>query len=235
MSSAAKKRPVPPLQNGDRLSRAEFLRRYEAMPPNVKAERIEGKVYMAAAAVSAEFHGRPHIFIATWLGTYFAATPGLDVADNSTISLDLDNDPQPDACLRILASHGGTTKLSPEGYVVGAPDLIVEVAASSLSYDLGEKLDSYRRNGVREYLVHRVYDGELDWFVLHDGQYQRLAPDSEGIYRSEFFPGLWLKADALIAENLAEVLAVLQRGIATPEHAGFVKRLESQRAAIAAQ
>ena len=145
------------------------------MPPNVKAERIEGIVYMPAAAVTAEFHGVPHADVLAWLGTYKAATPGVEAADNSTIALDLDNDPQPDACLRILNSHGGSTKINSEGYIEGAPELIVEVAASSVSFDLGAKLGAYRRNGVREYIVHRTYDGELDWFVLRDGQYQAIG------------------------------------------------------------
>lgn len=227
-AGASRKRLIPPLQQGDRLTRAEFLERYELMPDNVKAERIEGMVYMPAAAVSAGFHGEPHINAATWLGNYQAATPGVKAADNSTIHLDIDNDPQPDLCLYILPSHGGPTKRTPRGHIVGAPDLIVEITASSVSYDLGAKLQAYRRNGVREYLVHRVYDAEFDWFVLRDGQYVKLTPQANGIYRSEVFPGLWLKADALIAERLAEVLAVLQQGLATPEHERFVKQLESQ-------
>ncbi|HZL33906.1 MAG TPA: Uma2 family endonuclease, partial [Tepidisphaeraceae bacterium] len=209
----------------------QFLERYAAMPAKVKAERIEGMVYMAAAAVSASFHGVPHAAIMAWLGAYWLATPGVQVADNSTIALDLDNDPQPDACLYILGSHGGRTTFTAERYINGAPELIVEIAASSMSYDLGAKLNAYRRNGVREYLVHRTYDGEFDWFILRDGQYQRLTPDAQGICRSEAFPGLWLQVDACVAENLAQVLAVLQQGIASPEHAQFAKSLESQRAA----
>ncbi len=223
-------RRIPPLEQGDRLTRAQFLERYAAMPANVKAERIEGMVYMPAA-VSTQFHAQPHALINTWLGNYWIATPGVAVADNGTIFLDLDNDPQPDAFLRILPEYGGRTKLNPNGFTVGAPELIVEITASSLSYDLGAKLQSYRRNGVREYLVHRTYDGEFDWFILRDGEYQRLAPDAEGIYRGEVFPGLWLKADALIAEQGVEVMTILQRGIASAEHDEFVKKLESTRMA----
>jgi Uma2 family endonuclease len=227
ISHSAPKRRTPPLAQGDRLTRTEFFQRYAAMPPKVKAERIEGIVYMAAAATSATFHGDPHAHVLTWLGNYMAATPGVAASDNSTVTLDLDNDPQPDASLRILPGHGGRTKLTSEGYIDGAPELIVEITASSLSYDLGPKLNAYRRTGVLEYLVHRTYDGEFDWFILRDGQYVRLAPDSEGIYRSEVFPGLWLAADALINGRLADVLAVLQRGVATGEHGEFVKKLES--------
>lgn len=216
---------TPPLESGDRLSREEFLRRYEAMPENVKAERIEGIVYMPAAAVTADFHGVPHAHLMGWLTWYRAFTPGVEVADNSTTHLDLDNDPQPDACLYVLPSHGGRVKTNEKGYILGAPDLIVEVSGSTASYDLNAKLNAYRRNGVREYLVHRVYDGDFDWFILREGQYDRLAPDAQGIFQSREFPGLWLKPDALLAGDLAEVLRVLQLGLASPEHQAFVQRL----------
>jgi Uma2 family endonuclease len=223
---AAQSRPILPLTDGERLSRAEFLRRYAAMPPKVKAERIEGTVYMSAAAVSAGFHGDPHAKVVAWLGTYEAATPGVVASDNSTVALDPDNDPQPDASLRILPSHGGATNLNDGKYIEGAPELIVEITGSSVGYDLGAKLNAYQRTGVREYLVHRTYDGEIDWFVLRNGQYARLSAGADGIYRSEIFPGLWLKADALIAGKLADVLTTLHRGTAAPEHAEFVKKLQ---------
>lgn len=223
----ASERPTPPLAQGDRLTHAEFMKRYATMPEHVKIERIEGIVYMPAAAVSANFHGRPHIDMATWLGTYRSLTPGVAAADNSTIFLDIDNDPQPDACLYILPSHGGRTTLTDEGYIKGSPELIVEIAASSMSYDLGVKLNAYRRNGVQEYVVHRTYDGEIDWFVLRDGQYEKLAADAEGVHRSEVFPGLWLKTKAMIDGNLAEALSVLQRGMASEGHGEFTERLRA--------
>ena len=216
------------LEQGDRLSRAEFFRRYEAMPPNVKAERIEGMVHMAAA-VTFDFHGQPHADVITWLGVYRAATPGVMAGDNSTILLDTDNDPQPDACLRILPTHGGRTRTDKDGYIEGAPELIVEVTASTVSFDLGAKLNTYRRNGVREYVVYRVYDGEFDWFVLRGGDYVRLNPDTQNIYRSEVFPGLWLKANAFVAANLAEVLSVLKDGLDSAGHQEFVRRLASTK------
>lgn len=221
------RRPTPPLAQGDRLTRAEFFERYAAMPGNIKAERIEGIVYMPAAAVSAGFHGQPHICVSTWLGVYQSATPGVVAADNSTTSLDPDNDPQPDASLRILPSHGGRTRFTPERYIEGAPELIVEITASSASYDLGAKLRAYCRTGVQEYVAWRTYDGEIDWFCLRGGAYEQLAADADGILRSEVFPGLWLKRDAMIREDLAEVLTVLQRGLASEAHAAFVARLRA--------
>ena len=225
IAGPASVRRTPPLAQGDRLSRAEYLKRYAVMPEHVKAERIEGIVYMPAAAVSAEFHGQPHAHIVAWLCLYESMTPGIATADNSTIALDADNDPQPDACLRILSSHGGASKVDADGYIEGAPELIVEIAASTMSYDLGAKLNAYRRNGVREYIVHRTYDGEIDWFILRDDQYERLVPDGQGVIRSEVFPGLWLKPQAMAAGRLGEVLAAAQEGIASAGHGEFVNRL----------
>ena len=218
------RKQIPPLQNGDRLTRDEFERRYAKMGEDEKAELIEGVVYMAAA-LSAGSHGIPHADAMAWLGVYRAATPGILVADNSTVRLDLDNEPQPDGCAFIDPARGGQVKMSPEEYIEGSPELVVEVAASSVSIDLNQKLNAYRRNGVREYVVLRTYDGELDWFVLTEGQFVRSQPDRQGVYRSAVFPGLWLKADALITGDIATVLTTLQLGLASAEHESFVKQL----------
>ena len=100
--------PIPPLESGDRLTRAEFERRYQATPEKFKAELIEGVVYVASPVRS--FHGVPHADLVTWLGVYRTATPGVSVADNTTTRLDLDNEPQPDALLRI--EIGGISTIS---------------------------------------------------------------------------------------------------------------------------
>ncbi|MEB3885628.1 Uma2 family endonuclease [Lyngbya sp. CCY1209] len=213
---------LPPLENGDRLTRREFERRYAAMPRVTKAELIEGTVYMASP-LHAKAHGKPHAQVVGWLIAYEAATPGVEALDNATVGLDTDNEPQPDALLRI--ETGGQSTISEEDYVEGAPELIVEIAASSASLDLNQKLQVYRRNGVREYLVWRTYDGAIDWFRWEDGQYVPLNVDGDGIVRSLVFPGLWLDKDALLAGDLARVLAILQQGIATSEHQTFIEQL----------
>jgi Uma2 family endonuclease len=180
---------VLPLENGDRLTRAEFARRYEAMPHLKKAELIEGVVYVPSPVRYTQ-HGSPHSHIVTWLGTYAAATPGVGGADNTTVRLDLDNEPQPDALLIVLPEHGGQSRIDEDGYIAGAPELVAEVAASSASYDLHAKRHAYRRNGVCEYLVWRVLDQDIDWFVLRDGAYERQSPGTDGFLRSAIFPGL---------------------------------------------
>jgi Uma2 family endonuclease len=216
---------IPPLENGDRLTRTEFERRYEAMPNLPKAELIEGVVYMPSPT-RLHRHGRPHAQLVTWLETYEAGTPGLFGGDNTTARLDLDNEPQPDALLLIDPAHGGQARLSADDYVEGAPELVAEVAASSVSIDMNVKLHVYRRSGVREYLVWRVQNRQIDWFILREGEYERLEPDDRGMLRSEVFPGLWLDPAALLAGNLPEVLQILQEGLASPEHAAFVARLQ---------
>ena len=215
---------IPPLENGDRLTRAEFLRRYEAMPDVKKAELIEGVVYVASP-VRQKSHGTPHSYLIGWLFVYKAGTPGVETGDNSTVLLDLDNSPQPDGLLFIQPGHGGQVKVSDDDYIEGAPDLVAEVAASSASYDLHNKLNAYRRNGVREYVVHRVLDRKVDWFVLQEGRFEPLAPSEDGLLRSSIFPGLWLDPAALVRGDAATVLAVIQKGVNSPEHAEFVAKL----------
>lgn len=213
---------LPPLDNGDRLTRYEFERRYHAMPQVKKAELIEGIVYMPSP-LRLKGHGEPHSTLIGWLFLYKASTLGIGLADNTTVRLDADNEPQPDALLRL--EKGGKSSISTDDYVEGAPELIAEIAASSASYDLHDKLIVYRRNQVQEYLIWRVYDRELDWFELMQGDYQPLMSDTGGIYRSRVFPGLWLDKVALLSDNLARVIEVVQQGINSPEHQNFVKSL----------
>ena len=222
----APKNTVPPLENGDRLTQAEFERRYDAMPHLKKAELIEGIVYMASPLRIRE-HGNPHARIITWLGTYWSATPGIELGDNTTVRLDADNEPQPDALLRIEV--GGQSHINEDGYVEGAPELIAEVAASSVSIDVHDKLNVYRCNQVQEYIVWRFQDGELDWFRLTEGEYIPLDFNSQGMIKSEVFPGLWLDKEALLAGNLAKVIEIVQQGLTTVEHQNFVKQLSDRK------
>ncbi len=219
---------VPTLENGDRLTRAEFERRYNAMPNLKKAELIEGVVFMPSP-VCYERHSHPHTRLVTWLGNYETDTPGVEAGDNGSVRLDLDNEPQPDALLIIRPERGGQVRLSEDDYIEGAPELVAEVSSSSVSYDLGKKLDAYRRNGVREYIVWRVLDRQVDWFVNQGGRFELMLPAAYGILRSSVFPGLWLDPAALVRGNKATVKATLQQGLNSPEHADFVAKLERNR------
>ncbi|MEB3178497.1 MAG: Uma2 family endonuclease [Nostocaceae cyanobacterium] len=218
---------TPPLESGDRLTRPEFERRYIASPHIHKAELVEGVVYVASP-VRATRHGRPHGIIMAWLGAYWTATPGVDLQIDATVRLDADNEPQPDALLRIEPEAGGNSSISEDDYIEGAPELIVEVAASSASYDLNDKFNAYRRNGVREYIVWQIYENRVDWFILQEGRYVPVIPDERGIIRSQVFPGLWLSVNSLRQGNRTEILTVLQEGLATAEHQDFVARLSRE-------
>ena len=218
---------IPLLENGDMLSRTEFERRYTAMPHLKKAELIEGIVYMASP-LRFEPHAEPHANLLIWLGNYKIATPGVRLGDNPTVRLDLDNEPQPDAVLLINAECGGQSRLSDDGYIEGAPELVAEIAASTVSIDLRDKKRVYRRNGVKEYIVWQVIDRRFDWFSWQDGEYISLAPDTEGIIRSQVFPGLWLFVSALLEGDMLSVIATLQNGLSSIEHQDFLQQLAAR-------
>lgn len=221
LQQSARSIPVPALESGDRLTRAEFERRYAATPEKFKAELIEGVVYVASPV--RVFHGTPHAALITWLGVYWTATPGVSAADNTTTRLDLDNEPQPDALLRIQI--GGTSTISDDGYIEGSPELVAEIATSSATIDLGAKKNAYRRNGVQEYLVWQTFENRFSWFRLQAEEFVLIEPDADGIIRSSTFPGLWLAVPALLEGNMIEVLNVLQLGIAEDAHQAFIQDL----------
>ncbi len=195
---------IPRLENGDRLTVAEFERRYEAMPDEKKAELIEGVVYLSSPVSTG--HSDAQALLTGWLIAYATAHPHLRVGVDATVRIDAENEFQPDVHLR--RSEGGSTRQA-GGYLEGPPELIVEIAASSVSRDLHSKKNVYRRAGVREYVVLRLLDGELDWFELRDGAYVRREPDTAGIIESAQFPGLRLDVPALLAGDLPRLLAAL--------------------------
>ena len=217
--------PAPRLQLGDRLTRAEFEKRYHQMPQGIKCELIEGQVYVMSSLVSADGHAVPHFDFITWLGNYVVSTPGVEGGDNATIRLDMDNEPQPDAFLRIKPSHGGQSTTSDDDYIEGAPELVAEIAASIASYDLHQKLNAYRRNSVGEYIVWRVWDQQIDWFVLRNEQFEAAQTDQSGLFKSDVFPGLWLDPAAMLSGDRGRVMEVAQQGISSPEHQQFAEEL----------
>jgi Uma2 family endonuclease len=219
---------LPPLENGDRLTRPEFERRYRAMPNLRKAELIEGVVYMASP-LRFRPHAKPHGRLITWLGVYESATPCVEMGIEPTVRLDIDNEPQPDGVLLISSESSGRSTLSDDEYVEGAPELVAEVAASSAAIDLGDKKRAYRRSGVQEYIVWQVFDQKIDWFQLQDGDYVPLLPDEQGVLHSQVFPGLWLNVAAMLQGDMRSVLAVLQTGIDTEAHQAFVQQLKDRR------
>jgi len=213
----------PILEQGDRLSRDEFERRYERLPNVKKVELIEGIVYMPSP-LRAESHAEPHSRLNGWLVVYASETPGVRCFDNSTVRLDLDNEPQPDLILIKSPAKGGTARISADDYIEGAPELVVEIVASSRAYDLHQKKDAYRRNGIREYLAWITEESRLIWWELREGEYQEIPASTDGLLKSRVFAGLWLDSRALVRGDMKAVLAELRRGIESAEHAAFVGR-----------
>jgi Uma2 family endonuclease len=217
----------PPLVAGQRLDRATFHARYEAMPPDTRAELIGGLVYMPSPL--GLNHGDFSSLAASWLGLYRRSTRGVEASSRASVLLDDQAEPQPDVLLRIHPSCGGQSRDEGE-YLGGAPELIVEVASSSRKIDLGPKFEDYRRAGVREYVVVAIDPEEVFWFVRRDDRLIPLPPGPDGVFRSEVFPGLWLDPGALFADDIDRLIATLNQGLATPEHADFVALLAARRA-----
>ena len=215
-----------PLQNGDRLARDDFERRYHAMPHVKKAELIEGRVYMPSP-VHYVSHGQAHGLLVTWVYTYIASTPHVNAADNATVRLDLDNEVQPDVLLRIDEAAGGQSHISADDYVEGAPELVVEVAHSSAAYDLHDKKTAYRRNGVREYVVWQIEENQVDWFALDGTAYATLDTEG-GMLESRVFPGLVLDVEALLVRDVKGVLDAVRKGVGGAAHQEFVAGLEEE-------
>jgi Uma2 family endonuclease len=216
---------LPPLENGERLDRKTFHERYEAMPKGTRAELIGGIVYMSSPLRRPR--GKMHMRVAHWLTEYEDATPGTEGFDNATNVLDEESEPQPDLCLLIVSAALGQTRNEDE-YIVGAPELIVEVASSTDSIDLHAKRDDYEKAGVREYVVVVLRQSRVFWFISRHGRFEELPLGDDGVFRSEVFPGLWLDPAALLRLDKLRIREVLQQGLATPEHAAFVARLSGQ-------
>jgi Uma2 family endonuclease len=217
--------PPRPLCSGDRMTQEEFHRAYEHHPEGFKAELIGGIVYVSPPL--RQSHGSPHLKLGTLFGLYIAPTPGIDGADNATVLLGPDGEPQPDLLLRIKPEYGGQSGITSDDYIEGAPELVAEVALSSRSIDLHAKYEDYRRYGVKEYVVLVVRDRVLRWF--DPGGNREMEPDSKGIFRSRLFPGFWLDAPAIVAEEYARAISIMNEGIQSSERSAFVEFLRTAR------
>lgn len=178
-----------------------------------------------ASPVRAKNHGEPHSLIMSCFGVYFLSTKGVKLLDNTTFIANEKYEPQPDTVLRIDEKYGGKSWLNDDDYLQGAPELVVEIASSTASYDLHDKLELYEKKGVQEYIVWRVLDKQIDWFGLENGKYQRFSANKQGIIESKVFPGLRLNIKAMLEENLQQVLADLQKGLQSKKYKEFAKHL----------
>ena len=216
---------APPLVAGQRLDRAEFHDRYEAMPPGIRAELIAGVVHMPSPVGPA--HGAHSVPAIVWLSYYEENTPGVQVVENTSTALGPGTEVQPDAALRILPEYGGQSRA--EKVLIGAPELVVEVSHSTRRLDLTTKLAEYDRGGVLDYVVRTIEPDAVLWHARRDGRLVLVPPDADGLYRSAAFPGLWLDPSALLARDFRRLRAAVDLGVATPEHAAFLANLAARR------
>ena len=216
---------LEPLVAGQRMTRAEFHERYQAMPPGKTFELIAGKVYMASPV--SDRHSEGCGLAGSWLGVYALRTPGVRLGHDGSLFLSDESEVQPDLTLKIDPDRGGQARR--EGaYLVGCPELVIEVARSSRSIDLGPKLVEYEQAGALEYIVFALDPDDIHWHVRRDGKLVRVEPDADGLHRSAAFPGLWLDPTAWHDEDGSMLIAALDRGLATPEHTAFVARLAAR-------
>ncbi len=220
--TTAPSKGVPLLRDGDRLTQKEFHRRYEAYPGDTKFELIGGVVYVASPLKRQ--HGSGHVDLGGVFWLYKNATPGTEALDNTTTILGEESEPQPDLTLRVLPEWGGQSGTTKDDYVEGPAELLAQIAGSTRRLDLGARKLDYERAGVVEYLVVSVKEQELYWFDLKTGE--SLKPDRKGIFQSKVFPGLWINPQGLFG-RAALLLSTLQKGLASREHAAFVKRLQA--------
>ncbi len=216
------------LAEGQRLDQPTFHALYEAMPPGLRAELIDGVVFMPSP-VGCD-HGRSQAAMIMWLGYYALRTPGAEVLDNATTILGWKSETQPDALLRLLSEYGGRSQVE-QGYIRGGPELVAEVSKATRYVDLGPKRDDYERAGVLEYVVHAIDPDEIFWYGREKGGFVQRTVGADGFYRSTVFPGLWLDPIALLNGDTRRLLSVVDLGCATPEHAAFVARLTDARQA----
>jgi len=212
--------------NGDHLDQKTFHERYEAMP-EVRAELIGGIVYMSSPQKLP--HGYHHLKLARIVDDYADETPGTEGCVNSTSILGPDAEPQPDVGLYILPANGGQTAVDARGYLTGAPEWIGEISDSTESIDLNRKKLDYEKAGVREYMVAALRSQQVFWFIRRRGKFKPLPADTDGVIRSEVFPGFWLDADAFLHRNAKRLRTALHQGLASPEHAAFVAKLAGKR------
>jgi Uma2 family endonuclease len=219
---------LPPLENGDRLDQPTFHARYQAMPEDCRAELIGGIVYMPSPQKIP--HSKAQQLVVRWLDEYAEVTPGTEALLNNTQILGPDSEPEPDACLFVAPECGGRVYADKDDYLHGAPELIVEVSSSTESIDLHRKKQDYQEAGVGEYVVLALRTQQVFWFLRKRGKYREVPLPADGIFRSRMFPGLWLDAEAMLRCHRPGVLAVLRQGVATPEHAAFVAKLQKNAA-----
>jgi Uma2 family endonuclease len=214
------------LENGDHLTQPVFHQRYQDHPEDRKFELVGGIVYMASPTRGP--HGLYHSELNLVLALYKASAPGVEVADNITVILGPNSEPQPDLLLRLTTECGGQSHYNGEQYLVGPPELVVEIAHSTVAIDMNAKREDYLAAGVQEYLVLCIEEQEIHWW--HFPSKRKLKPGKDGLWKSRVFPGLWVDGPALLRRDSQQLVATLQRGLASTDHVNFAQQLQQRLA-----
>lgn len=217
---------IPPLRDGDHLTRDEFMRRWEAMPDLHRAELIDGVVHLPSP-VSLTHSDLSHV-VSNWTGAYQIANPAVRANSNGTWHLPGHNVPQPDLALWIAEEHGGRVRVVND-YPVGAPELIIEISKTTSARDRGSKLAMYRESGVSEYVTIHPKQRKIVWRQLVNGRYHELPADEDGWFRSRIFPGLWLDPEAPWKRDLAGLANAVRKGVAATATLPARKRTARRR------
>jgi Uma2 family endonuclease len=217
------------LHEGQRLDQQTFHEIYSQTPEDFRAELIDGVVYLMNMAVY-EDHARSDASLTGLLYYYSVESPGTIAQSNASTKLSANTEVQPDCALLIDPDFGGRTRTDPGKFTVDAPELVIEIASSSLRLDLNAKKQVYEQAGALEYLVYDIPHQKFHWFALTEGRFEPLMIDGDGVYRSRAFPGLWLDEAAFVRDDGQAVLACLRRGLQSQAHTDFVERLRQNRA-----
>lgn len=214
-----------PFASGDRLSQRAFHDLFLKTPDGVRAELIEGTVFVASPVSS--LHAKYHRRLVGWIDRYVEATPGVEGYDNATQILGPDTEVMPDVSLLVEPECGGQVRYDGK-YLSGSPELVIEVALSSVAIDLRMKKSDYERAGVKEYLVVILSSKAIQWFIRKGKRFVESQPVG-GVIRSREFPGLWLDLAGLFSNSTKAMSTTLGRGLASPEHAAFAASLHARR------
>jgi hypothetical protein len=219
------KRFVPPFENGDRLDQKTFHDLYERTPFRFRAELVDGIVYLKIPK-PVRLRRRPRLSLSVWLGAYEAETEGVQIAMHATNILIDRNETHPYQTVIVDPALGGRTSINADDFVEGGAELLVEIAERSCSLPYHKKFEQYQKANVREYIIVNLESRNFNWFTNTANGFQPIKPNADGIMKSRVLPGLWLDREATLNDNNKRVRAVLDSGLASPEHAKFVTKLQ---------
>ena len=158
----------------DRYNRKKHSAQYDPieaycnLPEGVNAELIDGEIVMLAKPTF--FHQQISLRIAAQFDNYLRGKQ-CDVAQDVNVRLD-ENARKPTVFGPDIVIVCDPSKIRPNGWVVGVPDLIVEILSpSNQGHDRITKFDRYMRAGVREYWIVDPEHYIVDVYILENGQY----------------------------------------------------------------